>query len=75
MFGLLVVALGGARLYWAKSVRDTTLPWQRRRHHEKDFESAGEPFDEAANGVALGIVFIIVGLVIVVVFSVIPALR
>lgn len=75
MFGLLVVALGLARLYWAKSVRDTTLPWQRHRHHEKDLEGRGEPFDEATQGVVLGIVFIAVGLLILVVFSVVPALR
>ena len=75
MFGLLVVALGGARLYWAKRVRDMTPPWQRRRHHERDFEGRGEPFDAARHGAVSGVVITVLGVVIIVLFSVIPAIR
>ncbi|MFD1722927.1 hypothetical protein [Amnibacterium endophyticum] len=73
--GLLVTLVGVARLYQGRSISRTTLPWQRRRHHEGDFDGRKELWDDSRQAARSGIVFMAGGALIVIVFAIAPLLR
>lgn len=75
LFGVLVIGLGAARLYTARSRRQTSLPWSRREDHTDDFSSTRAPYDQARTDLIVGAGLVVVGLIVVVVFGVVPALR
>lgn len=64
--GAVVVLAGVARLYAARSLRKTTLPWDRRQLHDNDFSTRSEPYDQSKTDRAWGIGLIVLGVVIVV---------
>lgn len=75
LFGVLVIGLGAARIYTGRSRRQTSLPWGRREDHLGDFSSTRAPYDQARTDLVVGAGLVVVGLFIVVVFGVVPALR
>jgi hypothetical protein len=74
LFGVLVIGLGAARLYTARSRRQTSLPWSRREDRTGDF-STRAPYDQFRTDLIVGAGLVVVGLIIVVVFGVVPAFR
>lgn len=75
VFGLLVLLLGVVRLAAARSRRRTSLPWDRREDQSEDFSSGRTPYDQSRVDLVTGIGAIAVGLIIVLVLAVLPALR
>jgi hypothetical protein len=70
LLGLLVVVLGSSRLYVARSIQRTTLPWSRRESRDDDFSSDRASFDPATTNTVMGVGLIVLGLIIAVTFAI-----